>query len=151
MILSYRVIIFLITVLLLLFFFNNDTHLITKIISVLVLHAILYSDCYAEYFDNVVGKTPEELNTNRGLLGTFYVDCHKCGRDRILEDNNKQIRKFKQNKKHDITDSMSYYNDKYIDMKNQCYNCLLNNTSLKRNYKDYLHINSTPGTNSFTH
>ena len=153
MLLSYRIVIFLITVFLLLYFFNNDTNIITKIIIVLLLHAILYSDCYAEYFDNVLGTTPDELNNNRGLLGNFYVDCDKCGRDRILEDRNtnKQKRKFQNDKKHNIEDSMSYHNNKYIDMKNQCYNCLLNNTSLTRNYKDFPYVNGTPDTNSFTH
>jgi len=154
MLLSYRIIIFIITIFLLLYFFNNDTNIITKIIIVLLLHAILYSDCYAEYFDNVLGTTHEELNNNRGLLGNFYVDCHKCGRERTLNDmtyNYKCNNLTEYTKKHNIEDSMSYHNNKYIDMKNQCYNCILKNTSLTRNYKDFPYVNGTPDTNSFTY
>ena len=37
------------------------------------------------------------------------------------------------------------------DMKNQCYNCMLADTSLTRNYKDFPYVNGTSDTNSFTH
>lgn len=163
MLLTYRVIILLITIIILFFFINNSMDIITKIIIILLLHSILYSDYYSDYYNEYFGNTInttsnhqiQELNKDRGTLGNFYVNCHKCGRDRILEDkqNIKQHVCISNANQHKIEDSMSYDNNKYISNENQCYNCLLDNNNLIsiRNYKDFPYVNGSPGTNFYTH
>lgn len=117
----------------------------------ILLYIIICICKYTEYYDNLIGLSPENINDNRGLLGNFYVDCHKCDRNRILDsDNNKQLRTCTKDKIYNDTEGMRYYS-KYIDMGNNCYNCLIDNRLITRNYKDLPSVNGISNTNSFIH
>ena len=73
--------------------------------------------------NNYCSRKIKELNEHRNTEGRFYVDCHKCGRDKILEDmiNNQRTVYLKSNKTphtpctHGREKTMSYYNEKFVD------------------------------------
>lgn len=120
------------------------------------------------------------LNKDRGKIGHFLVNCGRCGRQGILDKisevsksspdcpyatdqyNGGQYNGDEMNGKaqscngcnHKCNDTMSFFNNKYIDTKQIfCYNCLLDTDThmLIRNYQDFPSVNGPPGTNSFTH
>ncbi len=94
--------------------------------------------------------------------GQFYVDCPKCGRARVIQE------KDNLHKTGDIygnptfclhgckdginNDTVSVYNDKYID-KDQvfCYGCPLDNETkaFYRNYMNFPYDNGPPGTGTY--
>lgn len=91
----------------------------------------------------------KELNDGRNTEGRFYVNCHKCGRDRILDDrfNNLKRRELEQKEMcikpctNTPEKSMSFYNENYVDSsKIFCYNCLIDedekNSSRIQTYGD---------------
>lgn len=139
----YNVILLLITIIIL--FYLDNINITTIIITILLLYCILYSIYCNEHFNNISVE-----------LSGFYIDCTKCGKNRIFEDmiHTYKCKYIEDNKKyHNIEDSMSYYDNKYIDIKNQCYNCVLdNNTNITiRNYKDIPSINGAPESNYYSH
>jgi hypothetical protein len=100
--------------------------------------------------DNNMSKRQKkviELNNGRNTEGRFYVNCHGCGRDRIMDDRlNDRINK--QFKKRDMCSrpctegserKMSFFNDKYVDSsKIFCYNPLIEEDEKNRAYEqDY--------------
>lgn len=53
----------------------------------------------------------KELNNNRDTEGRFYVDCHQCGRARILDDRlNDRVNRFF--KERNVYESLHTTNDK---------------------------------------
>lgn len=101
-----------------------------RTILLLILCTIIYFGCNIEYFDNIIKMSSDELNKNRGSLGN--ANCHKCGRRKDIHDCISYHKK-----ERSIEDSMSYYNDKFIEMKNDCYNCLTDDISLVSNFSEY--------------
>lgn len=80
-----------------------------------------------------------DTNNRRNNEGRFYVNCHACGRERVMQElYGKDTRPKKNNdsqNKYCIDDcgfrsnnTMSFYNNNYVDSDNIfCYNCLLDN------------------------
>lgn len=166
--LGFKLGLFIFIILVLYLFVDKAIDIGIKIILIVMLYFILLSDrCYDaknnchEGFGRS-GDRIKALNKDRGMLGQFYVPCHKCGRERIIEEKKKSRGScLKHNEGYcmdncaDRTkDTMSFYNEKYIDTDQiYCYNCLLDrDTQLyQRNYKNFPYVNGPPGTNKFTH
>jgi hypothetical protein len=169
--LSFKLGLFFFIILVLYLFLDKNMDNGLKIILVVMLYFILLADrCYdsgVDYRDSHegFGRSGDRiaaLNKNRGQLGQFYVQCNKCGRDRIVEEKRKSKKQHMvQNKgycmngcKDTVGNTMSFYNKKYIDTDQIfCYNCLLDKDSHQyvRNYRNFPYVNGPPGTNEFTH
>jgi hypothetical protein len=166
----YKFVIFLFVLFVLYMFLKNEIDNATKIILLGSLFVVLYFDYNSsdttectdkEGFISTDGsnsdsdKEPktnrqikiDELNRNREFEGRFFVKCHGCGRDRILEDSRDIDRMMKQRSRRygpcrDVKHrSMSFYNENYIDSsKIFCYNCLIDQDDKRReaepNYGD---------------
>lgn len=146
-------------------FITSVVNVSIKFSLVFILLLLISMNCKINTQENF-GRTNNDVcesNKLRGQLGNFYVDCHKCGRERLIQekedlnkecDYNNEGNYCKSNCKDKINNSMSFYNNAYID-KNQinCYNCLLDEDSQKymRNMKNFPYVNGPPGTNYFTH
>lgn len=104
------------------------------------------------------------LNKDRGFLGHFYVDCPKCSRS-FVKPCGKTNQSYQSETctsptciimpyAHQPENTMSFYNDNYVD-KDQtfCYNCLLDNDTKRfmRNYLNFPYTNGPPGTNTFSY
>lgn len=120
---------------------NNLISLNTKIIMILLLYFVLV-------FNVMYGKKEGfKDNSQRGLLGQFYVDCpscNKCGK-KVFNSNND----FRVNLNEKLQ-TMSFFNKEYVDTDHiYCYNCLKDmpiyekNMTL-RNYNDFPTVNGPP-------
>lgn len=165
--LGYKCSLLLLLILIVCIFIDKNIQLYIKIVLIVLLYFLLLADkCY----DN--GESSEcfgrdhdriyDLNKDRGRLGNFYVNCHQCVRDRLLEEEKQSREKCEQcdganyclaNCTQETEKTMSFYNKKYIDNDMiYCYNCPLDkNTQLfLRNYDNFPYINGPPQTNRFT-
>ena len=89
----------------------------------------------------------KELNDNRNTEGRFYVNCHSCGRDRVLDDKfNNLRRRYMRSREMCMSPctvsrekTMGYFNEKFVDSsKIFCYNCLIDSDEKNRAYEqDY--------------
>lgn len=129
--------------------YSTSTNILIVILVISVFcilrHANVNSDNNSEHFDVTVGKNKnrrteriKRLNDSRCCNGRFYVNCHACGRRRIIQELygnrhrrtgcgcNKDGKGFCSDVcKQRGEKTMSFYNDRYVD-KDQifCYNCL---------------------------
>jgi hypothetical protein len=122
------------------------------------------SDSETENFDSFKNREQriKDLNDTRGKLGNFYVNCHPCGRKRILEERHKLHRDILNSSTSYTTsctgsgytkckgmctgackerehETMSFFNNQYVDKDHIfCYNCLMDNVHndryLAKNY-----------------
>lgn len=128
------------------------------LVSVLILIIIISTrnkcdkESYKNYgnYQNYSIKTREEkiddTNERRCNEGRFYVNCHSCGRKRVIEElygrkpktgcdmmdnenkkcNSKFCKEDCPSCKNRFNNTMSFYNDNYVDTDQIfCYNCLL--------------------------
>ena len=142
-------------------FVSNAIDLFCKIILLIIIYVLLFteiddqsesdnpSDLNVENFDSYKNREQriKDLNDSRGKTGNFYVDCHLCGRARILEDRKKVCTSCSNRSycrdtcKEHQNESMSFFNDRYVDTDQTfCYNCLLDSTHNDRYFlKNYVY------------
>lgn len=145
---------FLIAFILYIFISHNDFTL--KILLLIILFFILFVNHYnnsnskvSEHFGSSISREEriKKLNDSRGKTGNFYVECHKCGRQRILHDRKKiSINCYDRSYCADLcakskNETLSFYNNKYIDSNQiSCYNCLMDNANNERYFvKNYVY------------
>ena len=133
----------------------------TQILFLAILYLMLIIDYCVDYcnrshhdgniegFDSFKNRAEriKDLNDSRGTTGNFYVECHGCGRDRILEDRKKTCNSCTNENycsvacKERENTSMSFFNKNYVDTDQIfCYNCLLDNDHNDRYFlKNYVY------------
>lgn len=167
--LKFKIIMFMFITMILYFFITESVDMIVKVTLLVILYFMLFVDhcndnegsCVfsctdTESFDSLKTREQriEELNDTRGKLGNFYVNCHSCGRKRILEERHKLRRDILNSRQSGLYagsctgsckdrehETMSFFNNQYVD-KNQifCYNCLMDNVHNDRYFtKNYVY------------
>lgn len=170
---QFKIVLFIYVVLMLYLFAMNKINDYIKIGMVVILYIMLYVDYKIDYdeeqyknkekynnlndqtiisdkrdrLNNKMRNKIAELNRGRNYEGRFYVDCHKCGRQRIEEDiNNRVCGNDKDQHKYCSVNcvggkerAMSFYNNKYVDRsKIFCYNPLIDECEKNSSYEqDY--------------
>jgi hypothetical protein len=160
--LSFRQAFMIIIIFVLCLFITNVMDLFCIIIILIIIYFLLFavtdqtksddrSNLDIENFDSYKNREQriKDLNDSRGKTGNFYVDCHPCGRARILEDRKKvctgdsnSSRSYcRDTCKERQNESMSFFNNRYIDTNQTfCYNCLLDSTHNDRYFlKNYVY------------
>lgn len=182
---EFKILMFMLIVLILYLFIADAVNMSVQITLLIILYFMLYVDhCNAstngnhcdknntfEEFDSYKNREERirDLNETRGKLGNFYVNCHSCGRKRILEERHKLKQNILKNCQSYSTpcqgsdckgtcqgtsrgtcqgtcqgrehETMSFFNNRYVD-KNQifCYNCLMDNVHNDRFFsKNYVY------------
>lgn len=142
-------------------FVSNAIDLFCKIILLVIIYVLLFTDIVnlsdvqsdnllnVEGFDSYKNREQriKDLNDSRGKTGNFYVACHPCGRERILEDRKKVCRSCSNRSycrdtcKEHQNESMSFFNKQYVDTDQIfCYNCLLDSVHNDRYFmKNYVY------------
>lgn len=152
-------------------FVTNAIDLFCKIIILIIIYLLLFTNLRQsgsdirsnpdiENFDSYKNREQriKDLNDSRGKTGHFYVDCHPCGRERILEDRKKtctgdpSLSQSSQSSqlsrsycrdtcKERQNESMSFFNNRYVDIDQTfCYNCLMDRTHNDRYFlKNYVY------------
>lgn len=177
---KFKIILFIFITLILYVFITESVDTLVQITLLVILYFLLFVDhcndnegsCVfdpenTEGFDSYKNREEriKDLNDTRGKLGNFYVNCHSCGRKRILEERHKiqqDILRSCQSYRTPCTgrgcasgckgtctgsckerehETMSFFNNKYVD-KDQifCYNCLMDNVHNDRYFtKNYVY------------
>jgi len=168
---KFKIILFMFIAMILYLFITEHVNTLVKITLLVILYFLLFvdqrsdnkkSDVFSEtenfQSSNDREQRIKDLNDTRGTLGNFYVNCHSCGRKRILEERHKLQR----DKLHSCQsyrtpctgsgtcigsckarehETMSFFNNQYVD-KDQifCYNCLMDNVHNDRYFtKNYVY------------
>jgi Ca2+/Na+ antiporter len=157
-----------------LYLFSTDDTILVTLILLFVIFAIYFY--YNSFYFNTKGEnfildeneneditlgymTERErrirkLNATRGKTGQFYVPCHKCGRDRILQERRKMELDANlcpaclNNGIYCLGrciepegENMHFFNSKYIDVNaTSCYDCILDKEAdkmLKTAYREF--------------
>lgn len=156
------------------YFINPNNKMIIVIVwSVIIFHIVfpyISNKCFKcqysknEMFDEnstypnriTRDKRLYDLNRDRGFTGRFYVKCHDCDRNRAIEEKKRHESPSPHKNLYCMTkccdrtktnDTMSFYNNKYIDTdKIFCYNCLGDDKTHKlvRNFRTFPAINGPP-------
>lgn len=184
---TFKIVLFLVISVILYLFIKDEIDTSTKIFLLLVLYFLLLAD-YCNSIHNTYSKEGvkegfidadddyavdqsltrrekriQALNATRGMDGNFYVQCHKCGRGRLLEDRQqKELAKnlcpgclsgvskdgfCLGNCKQKEHQTMSFFNKQYIDTDQiDCYDCLLDRHAQLtiRNIMDFPPVNGPP-------
>jgi len=126
----------------------------------------LFDDRFEQFEQTNRERRIRNQNKVRGTLGYFYVQCHGCGRDRIIQERGAKTCNCPLDGgrpyclagcKDRANMTMNFFNDKYVDTDHiYCYNCLMDdseywNRMSVRNYKDFPSVNGPPQTNNYTH
>src|SRR5437763_11262237 len=94
----YEIILFLLTIFILYHYINDDFDDRTTFIYLIILFVLMvvfynnyliqenftYTKDNDSPYKTNKQKRIDLMNSNRNTAGRFYVDCHACGRDRIL-------------------------------------------------------------------
>lgn len=114
---KFKIILFILIVAILYLFINDTVDQLVKIILLVILYFMLFVDhcndneescAFTETKEGFIDTNEDDndnedsnlipferesrinkLNNTRGKLGNFYVNCHSCGRKRILEERHK--------------------------------------------------------------
>jgi hypothetical protein len=157
---------------------DNICSVLLLCICILIAYLVkqyLIDDRFEQFEQTNRERRIRNQNKVRGTLGDFYVQCHGCGRDRIIEERgakNLGAQNFGKTCTSPLDSrrpyclagckdranlTMNFFNDQYVDTDHMyCYNCLMDdseywNRMSVRNYKDFPSVNGPPQTNNYTH